>query len=141
VGAREGILEPATSSASKDARVTRSRTASQQIIDEVTSWPGVEAGPGERGEFSFRLGHREIGHLHGDIAAHFAFPKGVWAELTERELDVLRLLAVGQPTPEIARTLYVEVNTVRIHVKHLYGKLDVHSRDQAVWRARELSLI
>jgi LuxR family maltose regulon positive regulatory protein len=48
---------------------------------------------------------------------------------------------VGQPTPEIARTLYVEVNTVRIHVKHLYGKLDVHSRDQAVWRARELSLI
>ena len=54
---------------------------------------------------------------------------------------MLRLLAVGQPTPEIARALYVEVNTVRTHVKHLYAKLDVHSRDQAVWRARQLSLL
>ena len=61
--------------------------------------------------------------------------------LTERERDVLRLLAAGQSTPEIARALYVEVNTVRTHVKHLYDKLGVHSRDQAVWRARELSLI
>jgi len=61
--------------------------------------------------------------------------------LTERERDVLRLLAVGQSTPEIARALYLEVNTVRTHVKHLYGKLGVHSRDQAVWRARELGLL
>jgi hypothetical protein len=58
-----------------------SRTASQQITDEVTSWPGVEAGPGRRGEFAFRVGRRELGHLHGDHAAHFAFPKQVWAEL------------------------------------------------------------
>ena len=57
------------------------RTASRQITDEVTSWPGVEAGPGRRGEFAFRVGRREIGHLHGDHAAHFAFPKPVWAEL------------------------------------------------------------
>jgi hypothetical protein len=56
-------------------------TASELITDEVTSWPGVEAGPGRRGEFSFRVGRREIGHLHGDRAAHFFFPKGVWAEL------------------------------------------------------------
>ena len=50
------------------------RTASQQITDEVTSWPGVEAGPGRR----------EIGHLHGDRAAHFGFPKDVWADLREQ---------------------------------------------------------
>jgi hypothetical protein len=56
-------------------------TASQQITSEVTSWPGVVAGPGRRGEFAFRVGRREIGHLHGDHAAHFAFPKAVWAEL------------------------------------------------------------
>jgi hypothetical protein len=56
-------------------------TASQQITAEVTSWPGVEAGPGKRGEFAFTLGHRQIGHLHGDHAAHFSFPKDVWAEL------------------------------------------------------------
>jgi LuxR family maltose regulon positive regulatory protein len=61
--------------------------------------------------------------------------------LTDRELEVLRLLAAGRSTPEIARSLYVEVNTVRTHVKHLYGKLDVHSRDQAVWRAREMGLL
>ena len=56
-------------------------TASQQITAEVTSWPGIEAGPGTRGEFAFTLGHRQIGHLHADHAAHFSFPKDVWAEL------------------------------------------------------------
>ncbi len=55
--------------------------ASKQITDEVTSWAGVEAGPGRRGEFAFRVGRREIGHLHGDHAAHFTFPKPVWSEL------------------------------------------------------------
>jgi hypothetical protein len=55
--------------------------ASEQITREVTSWPGVEAGPGRRGEFSFRVGRREIGHLHGDHAAHFMLPKDVFAEL------------------------------------------------------------
>ena len=61
--------------------MTEPRTASQQIIDEVTSWPGVEAGPGDRGELAFKLGRRQIGHLHGDHAAHFSFPKRVWADL------------------------------------------------------------
>src|SRR5947209_20190115 len=56
-------------------------TASKRITDEVTSWPGVEAGSGKRGEFAFRVGRREIGHLHGDRSAHFRFPKDVWAEL------------------------------------------------------------
>ncbi|HEV3228643.1 MAG TPA: luciferase family protein [Solirubrobacteraceae bacterium] len=59
-------------------------TASQQITAEVTSWPGVEAGPGRRGEFAFKLGGREIGHLHGDRSAHFSFPKPVWAALMEQ---------------------------------------------------------
>jgi Family of unknown function (DUF5519) len=63
--------------------MTEQRTASQQITDEVTSWPGVEAGPGGRGEFSFKVGRREIGHLHGDHAAHFGFPKEVGARLRE----------------------------------------------------------
>jgi hypothetical protein len=60
------------------------RTPSQQITDEVLSWPGVTAGHGRRGEFAFRVGRREIGHLHGDDAAHFSFPKDVWAELFEQ---------------------------------------------------------
>jgi hypothetical protein len=58
-------------------------TPSQRITAEVTSWPGVEAGPGRRGEFAFTVGRRQIGHLHGDHAAHFSFPKAVWADLHE----------------------------------------------------------
>jgi Family of unknown function (DUF5519) len=58
--------------------------ASRSITAEVTSWPGVEAGPGRRGEFAFRVGGREIGHLHGDRAAHFSFPKPVWSDLFEQ---------------------------------------------------------
>jgi Luciferase len=56
-------------------------SASQRITDIVTSWPGVTAGTGRRGEWSFRVGKREIGHLHGDHAAHFSFPKRTWTEL------------------------------------------------------------
>jgi hypothetical protein len=58
-------------------------TASEQITTEVTSWPGVTAGPGRRGEFAFKVSGREIGHLHGDHAAHFWFPLEVWHELIE----------------------------------------------------------
>ena len=61
--------------------MTQTQTAGQQITEEVTSWPGVEAGIGERGEFGFRLGRREIGHLHGDRVLHIGFPKAVWHEL------------------------------------------------------------
>ncbi len=63
--------------------MTGSSTASEQITKEVTSWPGVEAGLGRRGEFAFRVGRKEIGHLHGDRSAHFSFPKSIWAELFE----------------------------------------------------------
>ena len=49
-------------------------SASEQITREVCTWPGVEAGLGRRGEYAFRLGRREIGHLHGDRSAHFFFP-------------------------------------------------------------------
>lgn len=58
------------------------QTASQRIVEEVGAWPGVTIGPGARGaSVAFRLGRRELGHLHGDHAAHFSFPKDVWSEL------------------------------------------------------------
>lgn len=60
------------------------KTTRQQIIDEVTSWQGVEAGPGRRGEFAFKVGRREIGHLHGDTVAHFGFPREIGTELREK---------------------------------------------------------
>ena len=55
--------------------------AGERITEEVTSWPGVVAGAGRRGEFAFKVGSREIGHLHGDRALHIGFPKQVWFEL------------------------------------------------------------
>ncbi len=72
-------------------------TASQRITDEVTSWPGVEAGPGSRGEFAFKAGRREIGHLHGNRVAHFGFPKDVWAELFEQERIDYHPVFPGKP--------------------------------------------
>ena len=54
------------------------------IVDEVTSWPGMEPATGSRGELSLKLGRREIGHLHGDHALHLGFPKAVWHELHDQ---------------------------------------------------------
>ena len=76
---------------------TRQPSASQQITAEVTSWPGVEAGPGSRGEFAFKVGRREIGHLHGDRTAHFGFPKQVWAGLFEQGRIDYHPVFPGQP--------------------------------------------
>jgi len=61
--------------------------------------------------------------------------------LSERELEVLRLLATSLPTAEIAIELFITVNTLRTHTKNIYGKLDVHSRREAVARAQELGLL
>jgi hypothetical protein len=69
----------------EEAHVSTTGTPSEEITAEVTSWPGVEAGEGDRGELAFKVDGREIGHLHGNHAAHFSFPKNVWAELCAQE--------------------------------------------------------
>lgn len=61
--------------------------------------------------------------------------------LSERELDVLRLLASDLDGPDIARHLVVSLNTVRTHTKHIYTKLDVNSRRKAVAKAHQLGLL
>ena len=76
---------------------------SEQITEEVTSWRGVEAVPGRRGEFAFRVGRREIGHLHGDYAAHFSFPKKVWADLFREGRIVHHPVFPGKEGPAARR--------------------------------------
>jgi LuxR family maltose regulon positive regulatory protein len=61
--------------------------------------------------------------------------------LTERELDVLRLIAQGLTNQEIADDLFISVNTVKTHAKHIYEKLNVRNRAQATTRATELDLL
>jgi LuxR family maltose regulon positive regulatory protein len=66
--------------------------------------------------------------------------QGLIEPLSERELDVLRLLGTDLDGPEIARELIVSLNTVRTHTKNIYAKLGVNNRRAAVRRARELDL-
>ena len=61
--------------------------------------------------------------------------------LSERELDVLRLLGSDLDGPDIARELVVSLNTVRTHTKNIYAKLGVNNRRAAVRRAQELDLL
>jgi LuxR family transcriptional regulator, maltose regulon positive regulatory protein len=61
--------------------------------------------------------------------------------LSEREIEVLELVAAGLSNAEIARELYLSVGTVKAHVHHIFGKLIVRNRSQAVARARELRLL
>ncbi len=63
---------------------TQTQRPSERIIEEVGSWPGVDVGPGSRGELAFKVGRRELGHLHGDRSAHFGFPVEVWRELHDQ---------------------------------------------------------
>ncbi|MFL7794468.1 MAG: LuxR C-terminal-related transcriptional regulator [Anaerolineae bacterium] len=61
--------------------------------------------------------------------------------LTEREIDVLRLIVAGLSNAEIAEELFVAVSTVKSHVNHIYGKLGVGNRIQAAEHARSLGLV
>lgn len=61
--------------------------------------------------------------------------------LSERELEVLRLMADGCTYQEIAERLVISINTVRHHTRNVYGKLDTNSRTQAIRRAKELDLL
>lgn len=61
--------------------------------------------------------------------------------LTEREMEVLRLIASGLSNVEIGEKLFVSENTVKTHVSNLFVKLDVKRRTQAVTRAKELRII
>ena len=100
-----------------------------------------------------RLSRRAAGRLHRPetaapdtsmraTAVVTGFHPGALVEpLSARELDVLRLLSAGRSNAEIARELFVEQSTVKTHLIHLYRKLRVSSRTQAIDRARTLRLL
>jgi LuxR family maltose regulon positive regulatory protein len=79
--------------------------------------------------------------LDGASARHRDAPASLRDALSEAELRVARYLPSNLKAPEIANELYVSANTVRTHLRHIYAKLDAHSRAEAVERARELGLL
>jgi LuxR family maltose regulon positive regulatory protein len=78
-------------------------------------------------------------HVASFAAAHVSQP--TIDPLTERELEVLRLIADGLSNYEIAVRLFVGVSTVKTHVNRIFSKLCAKNRTQAVARARELRLL
>ena len=85
---------------------------------------------------------REVLAAFGDTAVFKPSPvQALTDPLSERELEVLRLLGTALTGPEIARELMISINTMRTHTKNIYAKLGVNSRRTAVGRAQELKLL
>ena len=61
--------------------------------------------------------------------------------LSERELEVLRLLASGLSSADVAKKLFLSPFTLKAHTQNIYNKLDVHSRIEAINKAREIGLL
>jgi LuxR family maltose regulon positive regulatory protein len=76
-----------------------------------------------------------------DLASSQAQVSDLIEQLSERELEVLQLIAEGLSNPEIASRLYLSINTVKVHSRNIYSKLGVHKRTQAVARARALGIL
>jgi ATP/maltotriose-dependent transcriptional regulator MalT len=98
------------------------------------SEPGRQGQPSR--DFASSLG-AEDGEALGQLAAHERLDN----PLSERELEVLRLLASGKTNAEVAGDLFVSVGTVKSHTGNFYRKLGARNRAEALNRARELGLI
>jgi DNA-binding CsgD family transcriptional regulator len=77
----------------------------------------------------------------GYPGGHRALDEPLVEPLSDRELEVIRLVAVGLRNDEIAATLFVSVNTVKTHLAHAYAKLGVRGRTEAVARCASLGLL
>lgn len=96
---------------------------------------------GIRKSYCIRLlgAFQEQGQMQGGVVGD---PRAGLAEpLSERELEVLRLLAEGCPNREISERLYISLSTVKGHVSSINGKLLARNRTQAVTRARQLGIL
>jgi LuxR family maltose regulon positive regulatory protein len=62
-------------------------------------------------------------------------------KLSERELEVLRLIAAGLSNKKITEALFISMSTVKTHLRNIYGKLEAHSRTEALAKAKELKLL
>jgi len=75
------------------------------------------------------------------MSHHIELIEGHFEPLTTRETEVLTLMAQGMPSRQIAAGLGISYATVRSHIRSVGGKLSVHSKDEAIVKARKLALI
>ena len=95
--------------------------------------------PGERKGIAASYVRRLLAAVN-QTGDHRPVSHGLIEPLSERELDVLRLLGTDLDGPDIARELVVSLSTVRTHTQNIYAKLGVNNRRAAVRRAEELNL-
>ena len=117
---RDGLIYPFLMVPAHDllARQPRHRTAHAALLSDV---------------LDVLRGSQPMGRTTAD--------DGLYEPLTESEMRVLRHLPTNLTSPEIAAELYVSTTTVKTHMRHVYEKLGVHRRAEAVARARSLGLI
>jgi LuxR family transcriptional regulator, maltose regulon positive regulatory protein len=102
---------------------------------------------GARAEYAHRLagldggGARQLPDPQADPEGTPRPPRSLVEPLSERELEVLRLLATERSNREIAEMLVIAPSTLKVHLKNIYGKLGVHNRAQAILRAQSLQLV
>ena len=126
-------------------RHRRSGTAHATLISEILSGlaPGEPGEPGEPGSPP-QGGPRGYGGagsppVRGGLGGKI--PPRLTEPLSQSEIRVLRYLPTKLSAPEIADQLYLSVNTVKTHMRHLYDKLGAHRRHEAVEQARALGLL
>jgi LuxR family maltose regulon positive regulatory protein len=119
------LLHPAPELLERHARHATAHTA--LITDILGLLPGGNGGTG-----SSPMGKGDLGAIA---------PSGLTEPLSPAETRVLRYLPTGLSVPEIAGQLYLSVNTIRTHMRHIYDKLGAHRRHEAVERARALGLL
>ena len=116
--------------------VTRGEVVEQVLIEIQETFESIDY---ERAGFSKHFLKRILTAFK--LQSKSSGPQILSESLSDREMDVLLLLAAGLTNQQIAEKLFISLNTVKSHIKRINAKLDVHNRTQAVHRSRELGLI
>jgi ATP/maltotriose-dependent transcriptional regulator MalT len=111
------------------------------MLERLASGGHLKTLDGEEGRAYTRFEEERRPSLEAASFTANGSPEPLVESLTERELEVLTLLASGRPNREVARDLFVSVGTVKSHTNNIYRKLGVRNRAEAITRARDLKLI
>ena len=139
----DGVLLPFLIQPAPDllARYSRRRTAHASLAARILARlvPGSPGGTGPGQEGPMEAAFPGNGQIRGDRPREPA--ESLLEPISEMEMRVLRYLPTNLTAPELAREVCLSVHTIKTHIRHLYTKLGVHGRGEAVQRARVLGLL